>query len=254
MVKAIQNIVVETGTAFLDLILPPRCIVSGATVDRQGMLAPDIWGKLEFMTQPQCDRCGIPFEYEVQGAQSWCAPCHENPPLYARARAALKYNETSRDLILGFKHGDQMHAIEGLKAWIGMAAAPFLEHTDIIAPVPLHYWRMVRRRYNQASVLGKALSKESGCTFYPDLLWRTKSTPPQGHMNAMLRRDNVKGAFSVNKKFMGALAGQSVLLVDDVYTSGATVGECSKILLRAGAAEVNVVTLARVIKETTDIF
>ncbi len=231
----------------LDLVLPPRCVVSGKEVDRQGMLAPDIWAGLRFIAAPQCARCGLPFDYEVEDT-TVCGGCIEDEPDFTSARSALVYDDGSRDLILRFKHADQTHSVLAFLPWLKNAAGGMLENADVLVPVPLHRWRLLKRRYNQAAVMAWAFGRYTDKAVIPDALLRVRSTPSQGHLKAKERADNVKKAFTVNERHKSKLAGKSVILIDDVYTTGATVNECTKALLKAGVKDVHVLTLARVVK------
>ncbi len=232
----------------IDAVLPPRCPFTGEIVDSQGTVSPEAWAKLSFITSPQCHACGFPFEFAVPAGsgETLCAACLAERPEYSKARAALVYNDASRDFILGFKHGDQIHAVVSMMPWLKQAGVDILPDTDLIVPVPLHRWRLLRRRYNQAAIIGRAVAKETGKAFMADALLRTRATPTQGHLKAKERAENVRKAFSLHPK--RNVAGKKVLLIDDVYTTGATVRECVKVLKKAGATEVFVLTLARVVK------
>lgn len=232
----------------VDAVLPPRCIVSGEMVERQGMIAPAVWADLDFIADPFCAVCGFPFEFEVEKSAQ-CASCLANRPPYESARAALKYGDTSRDIILGFKHADKTHAVKAFVPWLKRAGAEMIKEADIIAPVPLHFWRLVSRRYNQAALMANALAQETGKPVIPDLMRRTRATPSQGHLNAKQRFRNVRRAFALGSGHKETIKGKTILLVDDVYTTGATVRECAKILMKSGAAKVHVLTLARVVRE-----
>lgn len=244
LAKHLENIALEA----LDTILPPRCVVTGDMVDRQGMISPDVWSKLSFIADPKCACCGFPFDFEVEEG-SLCASCIDYPPKFETARAALKYDDISRDMVLGFKHGDKLHAAKAFVPWLKMAGADILADADMLIPVPLHHWRLVKRRYNQSAVIAHALSKETNIPVVVDGLQRTRATPPQGHLSSKERFKNVKHAFAVNEKHLEALRGKTVVLIDDVYTTGATVNECTKVLLKAGALRVHVLTLARVARD-----
>lgn len=235
--------------AIIDIILPPRCILTGEKVDAQGTVSPKAWAELGFITAPFCSVCGFPFDFEVtKGQEALCAACLKDRPVFESARSALVYNDASRDFILGFKHGDQTHAVVTMVPWLKMAAGDYLEKADVFVPVPLHRWRLLRRRYNQAALMAQSLGRACGKRSVLNGLLRTRSTPSQGHLKANERALNVKRAFSVNPKRRSELAGKNVVLVDDVYTTGSTVEECTKALLEAGAAKVYVLTLARVVR------
>lgn len=245
---------IKVSNAFLqfaDLVLPPRCVVTGEIVDRQGMLAPRAWAGLDFIAAPHCKTCGIPFAYDaLDGGEGACLSCIDNPPPYASARSAVKYNDTSRSLILAFKHSDKTHMVETFVPWMKQAGSEMLEKADALIPVPLHRWRLLSRRYNQSALLSHVLSRETGIPSYPLALKRIRATASQGHLTAGERHKNVKAAFAVHPAYIKRLEGKTVVLVDDVYTTGATVKECAKILRKAGAAHVYVLTLARVARES----
>lgn len=229
----------------LDALLPPRCLACGTAVDRQGGLCAACWTRLTFIAPPHCACCGLPFDFAVP-EETLCGACLAKPPPFDRARAVLVYDDGSRPLVLGFKHGDRIHAAGAYGTWLARAGAEILRDADLIVPVPLHRWRLFRRRYNQAALLSNALSKRSGVATVPDLLLRRRATRIQGGLGRLGRARNVKGAFALRR---GAeVAGKRVVLVDDVLTTGATLAECAAVLRRAGAARVDVLTLARVVK------
>jgi ComF family protein len=230
----------------LDLALPPRCIGCGERVDRTGLACAACWSKLTFIAPPFCDCCGAPFDFGIEGVHR-CAACYAAPPSYDRARAAVIYDEGSRGLILGFKHGDRLHAAPAFGAWIARAGAELLADADLIVPVPLHRWRLLRRRYNQAALIAEHAGRHAGVTHLPDLLERHRATPSQGDMGPAARARNVAGAFRLNPRHADRIKGSRIVLVDDVLTTGATIGACARVLRRGGAARIDVLTLARVV-------
>jgi ComF family protein len=243
-----KALVKHAANLALDTILPPRCVMSGQLVDSQGMIAPDIWAALDFIADPKCDTCGFPFDFDVSEG-SLCASCLDYPPSYDSARAAIKYDDASRSIILGFKHADKTHAAAAFTPWLKLAGNDILERADILIPVPLHRRRLIARRYNQAAIIAQYLSKETGVPAMLDALQRRRSTKPQGHMSASQRFKNVRSAFALNPEHLQSIEGKNVVLADDVYTTGATVNECTKVLKAAGAQEVHILTLARVARD-----
>lgn len=231
----------------LDTILPPRCLGCGAVIDRQGALCPTCWSGIDFLSAPLCAVCGLPFEVDV-GPDALCGACLREPPPFDRARAVMRYSDASRRLVLGFKHGDRTEGAAAYGAWLARAGAELIADTDMIVPVPLHRWRLFLRRYNQAALLAHALGRAKGVTVVPDLLVRHRRTRVQKNLSPEARRRNVAGAFSLHRAWRGRLDGQRVLLVDDVLTTGATVSACAKALRRGGAAAVDVLVLARVVR------
>lgn len=233
----------------VDLALPPRCPLSGVAVDRQGMIAPKVWAALEFIAEPFCRRCSLPFEFDTGTGLHLCGACLEDEPEYTAMRAALRYNDTSRDLILGFKHGDQMHVVLTFLPWLKNAGREFLEQADYLVPVPLHRRRLFSRRYNQAAVIAQRLAGDIGVPALLDGLSRTRHTPSQGHLRSTERMKNVRSAFAVTPRHQEALRGKTIVLIDDVYTTGSTARECTRSLLKAGARDVYVLCIARTVRE-----
>ena len=229
----------------VNLVLPPRCLVCGAEVPSLGSLCLGCWMGLRFITQPLCVLCGDPFETAPPG-RAICGDCLVAPPRYARARSALHYDEASRPLILGFKHGDRLHLAPTMVGWMRAAGTELLADAEVLVPVPLHRWRLWTRRYNQAALLAHGLGHATGLAVADRCLLRIRRTPSQGRTTASQRARNVRGAFAVPYERRGEVAGRRVLLIDDVLTSGATVTACARILGRAGAVAVDVLTLARV--------
>ncbi len=231
--------------AVLDLLLPPHCLRCGAPVAATGALCAACWRAITFLGSPCCACCGLPFAYEL-GAGALCGACAREHPAYARARAALRYDDESRRLILALKHGDRLNLAPAMGLWMRRAGAILIAEADVIVPVPLHWTRLFARRYNQAAVLAHALV-QGRPPVGADFLVRRRRTPSQGKKSAAARRRNVASAFAVGRR--ADIAGKRVLLVDDVLTTGATIEECARVLLRAGAAQVDALTLARTVRE-----
>jgi ComF family protein len=175
-----------------------------------------------------------------------CGACLSHPPVYDRARAALVYGDVSRDFVLGLKYEGRRDGLGVLAGWMASAGKELLAEADLIVPVPLHYFRLVRRGFNQSAWLAAALSRSSGVRLSVDALKPVKSTPIQGGLSAEGRLRNVQGAFKVRRSRQRLVKDQKILLVDDVLTTGATAEACTRSLRRAGAACVDVITLARV--------
>lgn len=227
----------------LDLLLPPLCLSCDTPVGGASTLCPVCWGKITFISAPLCACCGAPFDLPV-GDGMQCGGCLTAPPVYTSARAAMLYDDASRGLILGFKHGDRTHAAKALATWMHRAVTDKLAEIDVLVPVPLHRWRLFSRRYNQAALLAQQIATLAAKPLWPDALRRIRATPSQGRRKRSERQDNVRSAFRVSSDF--DYAGKKIMLIDDVLTTGATVDECAKILRAAGAAEVHVLTLSRV--------
>lgn len=232
--------------AVMDAVLPPLCLGCGAVVGEPGALCPGCWGRIAFLSPPHCAACGHPFEVDV-GETALCGRCLAEPPPWRRARAVFRYDDASKALVLRFKHADRLEGASAFARWMARAGAPLVAEADLVVPVPLHPWRLWARRYNQAAVLALALGRLAGKPVAPDLLARRRRTMVQGQLGREERWRNVQGAFAVRAGREALVVGRTILLVDDVLTTGATAGECARVLARAGAGAVDVLTLGRVV-------
>ncbi len=233
-------------TGARDHLWPPVCAACDAPVASAAGLCPDCWDAVTFLGRPQCHACGVPLPFDP-GPGALCGDCTRARPPYDRARAAFVYDDASRGMILAFKHADRTDLGPALVNWLRRPAAPLLADADIVAPVPLHWSRLLGRRYNQSAMLANALARQAGLRAVPDLLIRKRRTGTQGGKSRTARRRNVQGAFRVAGRHVPMLRDERVLLVDDVMTTGATLEACARALLRSGAAAVDVVTIARVV-------
>jgi len=234
--------------AAVDLALPPRSLAAAdgvaTTVQATGLDA-ERWRRIIFVDAPFCDACGIPFEYDL-GDGALCAFCQSREGAVDRLRAACLYDENSRGLILELKHADRTDLSGLFAAWLARAAADVLPDVDGILPVPLHRWRLLSRRYNQAAEMARPLARLAGAPYMADVLVRSRPTASQGGKSGSGRRRNVAGVFAVSPRWRAKIFGRRMLLVDDVFTTGATVEGCARALKAAGAAAVDAVVIARV--------
>jgi ComF family protein len=205
------------------------------------------FGATQFITPPFCARCGVPFASTGQaGPDELCPGCLAHPPTFRQARAALRYDDQARRLILPLKHGDRIELAAILAAMMVRAGATLLQQADLLVPVPLHRSRLFERKYNQAAVLAFAIGRLSHRPVLPDALSRIRRTAPLDDKSPEERAKEVAGAIQVRAARQGKLAGRAILLIDDVMTSGATSNACAAALLGAGAGSVDVLAAARV--------
>lgn len=235
----------QLGRRLFDLVLPPRCKNCGALVADDHALCADCWSRLRFLGPPWCARCGRPFEFDP-GEGALCGACIKVPPAFDRARAALAYDDQSREMILRFKHGGDEGLSRILARWMCQAGGDLLGEEVLIVPVPLHPLRRIRRRFNQSALLAGELARVTGYPHDPLSLRRRRMTQSQGGLGKNARRENVRAAFHVPERCRPRIAGRNILLVDDVWTSGATAEACIRALRKAGAGRVDLLTLARV--------
>ena len=244
---ALASALAAAGRTVLDLLLPPQCLTCDEPVDAPGRFCPACFRQASFITEPCCTGCGVPFAHAAQGGQEQlCLNCRAQHPPWDRARAALRYDLLSRRVVLALKYGDRTEYAAALAPLMARAGAVLLREAEVIVPVPLHRRRLIARRYNQAALLALALARLAGKPAVPDALRRTRATMPLGDLGAAARAETVKDAFALRPGRLDRIAGRRVLLVDDVLTSGATCGACTRVLLAAGAAGVDVLVAARV--------
>ncbi|WP_370647560.1 ComF family protein [Polymorphobacter sp. PAMC 29334] len=227
-------------------MLPPRCPACREIVESDGNFCAACWTGLEFITAPMCACCGTPFEVD-RGANARCGACLDAPPRYAAARAAMVYGGPARKILLGFKHGDRQHLVKVMAPQLVRAGGDWLGTGALLVPVPLHRWRLWKRGFNQAALLAQSAGRRSGTQVSVDALSRVRATMTSRGMGRRKRAANVRAAFRVAHP--DRIRGRDVVLVDDVLTTGATAEACTRMLLRAGAKSVRVLTWARVVRE-----
>ena len=235
----------RVGAGALDLLYPPLCAACGAEVEGEAGLCPDCYREAWFIAGPACARCGLPTAAAV------CDGCRAEPPAWARGACAALYQGPVRKAVLALKHGDRLEVAQAAAVWMLRVGRPLLAEADLVAPAPLHWTRLLWRRFNQAGEITRALTTRAGQPEKAalDLLRRTRRTPSQDGRTRAGRRANVADAFAVSRRWRNRLAGRRVLLVDDVMTTGATLSACARTLYDAGAAQVDVLALARVARE-----
>ena len=234
--------------AALHLVYPPQCLSCGEGVETDFALCPACWRDTPFIAGLVCDGCGTPLPGEDTGPVH-CDDCLTIARPWAQGRAALLYAGKARDLTLGLKHGDRTELARPAARWLHRATLPILRPGMIVAPVPLHWLRLLRRRYNQSALLSAAFARLAGLDHIPDLLLRARRTPTQDGRDRDGRFRNVTGAIRANPRHASRLKDAEILLIDDVMTSGATLAAATEACLAAGATRVSVAVLARVAKD-----
>jgi ComF family protein len=235
------------GRAALDMVLPPQCLACGAPTATDGSLCAACWSRLKLIERPYCARLGMPFAYDL-GAGALSAEAIADPPPFDRCRAVAVFDEVARGLVHALKYRDRPELARWMGGWMARAGAEVVATADVVVPVPLHRRRLWGRRFNQAALLAAEVARRADKPLAPATLVRVKATPRQVGLSAAERADNVRGAFRVGAADRPMVAGRRVLLVDDVYTTGATVRAATRALLRARAAEVDVLLFARVVR------
>lgn len=237
------------GRALLDLALPPTCISCGAILCDEGGLCGTCWGRLTLIAPPVCHRLGTPFTVPpFAGEGPPVSPeALADPPAFDRARAAVVFGPVSRDLVHRLKYGDRLDLARPMARLMAQAAPDLIREADVIVPVPLHLFRLWRRRFNQSALLARHIGVEAGRPVHLDALARVRPTSSQVALSRRERQANVSGAFQVPPASAAVIAGRRVLLVDDVLTTGATLDACARVLRRAGASGVDGLTFGRVV-------
>ena len=235
----------QTARLALDIALPTLCVACREPVAGDGVCAT-CWARLSFIALPFCPRLGIPFIYDP-GPGMLSMEAIADPPAYARARAAVRYDDVGRTLVHALKYQDRTDLAPAMGRWMARAGRELLQEADVLVPVPLHWKRGWSRRYNQSGALARVIERQTGVKLSSEALRRVRPTQQQIGLSRKERASNVQGAFKVAADRQSLIHGRRVVLIDDVLTSGATADACARALLRAKAASVDVLVFARVV-------
>jgi ComF family protein len=243
--QACRDLGASASRLALDVALPTLCVACREPVAGEGVCAA-CWSQLAFIAPPYCPRLGIPFVYDP-GPDLLSMQAIADPPAYQRARAAVRYDEVAKTLVHALKYQDRTDLAPTMGRWMARAGHELLGEADLLVPVPLHWRRAWSRRYNQSGALAQVIARQTGVKVSRDALCRVRPTQQQIGLSRSERATNVQGAFKVSQDKTTDVQGRRVILIDDVLTSGATVDACARALLRAKAAQVDVLVFARVV-------
>ncbi len=237
----------KVGTVALDALFPPSCLLCRADVAQAGLVCVACFGRLHPVVAPCCDGCATPQTAQAYiGADGLCPACERHHPVWAHARAAFLYDKASRDLILQLKYADRLENARFLANRMVQAGQNILTPGAVLVPVPVHRWRLIGRRYNQAAVLACAVARRTGLRCVPDVLVRRKATSRLASFSPQEREAEMANAIALHPRRASEIAGKSVVLVDDLLTTGATATVCTQVLRDAGAASVSLLVAGRV--------
>lgn len=229
----------------VSLIYPPRCITCGDTVESDFGLCGTCWRDTSFLGGVICDCCVAPLPVGGEGADHHCDGCMQDPKPWVQGRAALMYCDTGRKLVLALKHGDRQEMARPAGLWMANMMRGLVADDAIVVPVPLHWSRLLKRRYNQSALLAKVVADRLDLAWCPDALLRVRRTVSLDGMSHDARFQTLDKAIGPHPKRGKLLKGRPVLLIDDVMTTGATLAACTRACIEAESGPVRILTLAR---------
>lgn len=231
----------------VSVLFPPACPACGAETAAPGTLCAACWAGTDFVAGPVCTQCGRPEPGLPAPDPAYrCTDCLARQPRWSRARAVAFYGGAARRLVMSLKHGDRLDTVPMMAGWMARAGRELLAEADLVTPVPLHWRRRIARRFNQSAELARAIARLGGRAYAPDLMRRVRATPSMQGLDREARAANVRDAIRAAPGARGRVEGRTVLVIDDVMTSGATLDAAAGALLDAGAARVDALVMALV--------
>jgi ComF family protein len=231
------------GQRLADLVYPPSCIACGAALAAHEGICPACWRLMPLITKPICDRYGTPLPVD-HGGMMLSPLAVADPPVFGRARAVARYDGVARELVHGLKYGDRVELAEIMGQWMAREGVEILADAELLVPIPLHWFRLWRRRFNQAAALAQSIGKKTGVPVGYEALKRVKATRPQVGLTRTERATNLEKAFAIHEADRPLITGRRVVLVDDVMTTASTGNVAARTLLKAGAASVDLLVFA----------
>ena len=228
-----------------DIIFPAKCVVCNILISKDLLFCSECWKEIEFITDPKCGICGFPFDFDT-GKGALCATCNQKYPYFDKALSIFRYSDYSKSLIYKLKYNDQLHLAYFFAKLVTNRLQNLYEYR-IVLSVPLHSKKIRERLYNQSAILASQIAKLSRLDFFPNILIKKRYDTPQSQLSRDRRKKNVLNSFGIAEDQEKFIKGKNIILIDDVYTTGSTVNECSKVLKKAGCGKILVVTMARVV-------
>jgi ComF family protein len=244
--NAIKSRLARFGEMAAQLAFPATCGGCRRIVSQPGTLCPDCWQGLQLLEKPWCEIYGTPFAHDM-GEGFLSAEAIAKPPPFRRLRSAVAYEGVAKRMAQNLKYHDRTDLAPWMARWMIRAGADLIGQADVIVPVPLHWRRFLARRFNQSAELARSIACLTGLDYAPEAVIRERATKRQVGLAFKERESNVRGAFHVPEAMDIRIRGRHILVIDDVYTTGATVFAITRALLRHRAAGVDVLTFARVI-------
>lgn len=230
----------------LDFALPPRCAACGVIVSEPGTLCAACWSSIDFIGEPICETCGRDLP-AMSGSGTLCGACLVQTPPYDRARSVMRYGDVARTMAHRLKYGRRLSLARVMAAHVARLLSAEARADGVLLPVPLHRWRIWSRGFNQSALIAAHIGRLTGLQVERDMLRRLRNTPPLHGLGARQRARTVRGAFALAPQAQSTLKGRTVILIDDIWTTGATATACARLLRRAGAARVEILCWARVV-------